>query len=130
MTLWSELRPCLILARLLLAGFAQSCLCCRCGPSRRSLLRQRRSLSSRQWRAVALGVTRAPSIGVFAADYQVVVGAGAGFASGAVRGFAGAASNIWSVGAGYARTIAARQLTESARTSAGVQLIAGYRHDK
>jgi hypothetical protein len=79
--------------------------------------------------AVALGVARASSLGVFAADYQAVVGAGAGLAGGAVRAFAGAATDIWSVGAGYARTMLARRLTETTRESAGLQLVVGYRHD-
>jgi hypothetical protein len=78
--------------------------------------------------AAALGVTRPASVGLFAGPYSLVGAAGLGAGTGALRGFVGGFDGEWSVGVGYARTLATGQLGSAIHTSIGGELVGGNRH--
>jgi hypothetical protein len=78
--------------------------------------------------ASALGVTRPASVGISAGNDALIADVGFGVGGGALRGYAGGAAYLWTFGAGYARTLRARDVWNGTRASVGAQLVAGYRH--
>ena len=80
---------------------------------------------------VALGDTVLASVGFFLGASEYTAGGGIGVAGGALRGYAGGADNSrgqWSVGAGYARSLATRELPGRIYLAAGAELLGGLTH--
>jgi hypothetical protein len=78
--------------------------------------------------AAALGVTRPASVGLSVGDTQYAGQAGFGVRGGSLLGFAAAAKYSWSIGGGYAQTLATGELGSAIHTSIGGELVGGYRH--
>lgn len=80
----------------------------------------------------ALGDTLLASVGLFVSSDQFTAGGGIGLAGGALRGYAGGVAGHsgarWSLGAGYARSIATRQLAGPLRGVIGGEVLAAVRH--
>lgn len=72
------------------------------------------------------------SVGLFVSSSQYTVGGGIGVAGGALRGYAGGIPgerrSRWALGAGYARSIATRELAGPLRGVIGGELLAAVRH--
>lgn len=81
----------------------------------------------------ALGDTVLASVGFFLGANEYTGGGGMGVAGGAFRGYAGGADNSrgqWSVGAGYARSLATRELAGNMYATVGGELLGGVRHTR
>ena len=80
----------------------------------------------------ALGDTVLSSVGFFLGAHEYTAGGGIGAAGGAFRGYAGTAAETggkeWSVGAGYARSLATRELPGQIHVTLGGELLGGVRH--
>jgi hypothetical protein len=80
----------------------------------------------------ALGDTLLSSIGLFGRSSQLTVGGGVGIAGGALRGYLGsnveAIGSRWSIGAGFARSIATRELAGPLRGVLGGEVLAAAVH--
>ena len=77
--------------------------------------------------AAALGVTRPASVGLAVGNTQYAGQAGFGVGGGSLLGFAAAAKYSWSIGGGYAQTLATGELGSAIHTSAGAEVVGGYR---
>lgn len=82
--------------------------------------------------AAALGDTLQASVGLFGASDRLTAAAGAGVRGGAVRGYVGGllgdSETSWSVGAGYARTLASRDVAGPLHGTFGAELVGGFLH--
>lgn len=77
--------------------------------------------------AAALGVTRPASVGLSVTSDQYAGQAGLGVGGGSLLGFAGVGQYSWSIGGGYAQTLATGKLGSAIYSSIGGELVGGYR---